>query len=102
MTLREQQSEFVLMVAKLILHANAQGYGLTFGEAWRRPNGPGHSNSLHKLRLAIDLNLFINGVYQTTTEAHAELGEYWESMGGSWGGRFGDGNHYAIAYGGMR
>jgi len=30
------------------------------------------------------------------------LGEYWESIGGSWGGRFGDGNHYSLKYKGRR
>ena len=31
-----------------------------------------------------------------------ELGEYWESIGGSWGGRFNDGNHYSLEHNGVK
>ncbi len=49
-------------------------------------------------RLAIDLNLFRDGRYLETTEDHAPLGLFWESLGGTWGGRFRDpdGNHYSL------
>jgi len=30
------------------------------------------------------------------------LGLYWESIGGSWGGRFGDGNHFSLEHEGRR
>jgi hypothetical protein len=48
------------------------------------------------LRLAIDINLFKDGVYLESTEHHRQLGEWWEAQGGTWGGRFKqpDGNHY--------
>jgi len=64
----------------------------------------GIRNSLHQLRLAIDLHLYKDGVYQTDTEAHRELGTYWESLAPdhAWGGHFGDGNHYAITHNGVR
>lgn len=91
--LREQQSEFVRMVGKLITYATDIGYDLTFGDAWAKT---GHiDGSFHYKRLAIDLNLFDEGKYLPQTEAHEELGKYWESIGGTWGGRFGDGNHYS-------
>lgn len=111
MTLHEKQSKFVLMIAKLIYKAESLGYELTFGDAYRDPRvfgilkekkGYGEASSCHKLRLAIDFNLFINGVFQTTTEAHRPLGEYWESLGGSWGGRFNDANHYSLEHEGMK
>lgn len=90
------------MVAKLILFANYQGFGITLGDAYRDPRVTyGHPNSLHKRRLAIDLNLFKDGQYLTETMDHAPLGAYWESMGGTWGGRFGDGNHYSLEHDGM-
>jgi hypothetical protein len=62
--------------------------------------GSGIRESLHCERLAIDLMLFINGVYQTQTEAYRPLGEKWESLGGTWGGRFStpDGDHFSIAH----
>jgi len=94
MSLRKKQSEFVRMVGKLIGYATGHGYELTFGDAFATS---GHKkNSLHYKRLAIDLNLFKDGKYLTSTEDHCELGEYWESIGGSWGGRFKDGNHYSL------
>lgn len=64
--------------------------------------GSGIRNSLHELGLAVDFNLFRDGVYLDATEAHRPLGEYWESIGGAWGGRFGDGNHYSLEHEGKR
>jgi len=102
-TLREKQSRFVAMVAALINYAYSNGYELTFGDAYRDPRcNYGHANSLHRMRLAVDLNLFKGGKYLADTEAHKPLGEYWESIGGSWGGRFHDGNHYSLEHQGIR
>ncbi|MEE7142864.1 M15 family metallopeptidase [Escherichia coli O156:H5] len=113
MKLSEKQQLFTVMISRLILFAEQQGYGLTFGEAWRTPEqaklnaskGSGIINSLHCQRLAVDFNLFINGEYQSTTEAYRPLGEYWESLGGTWGGRFRsrpDGNHFSLEHNGVR
>ena len=103
MTLGQTQRRFTLMVATLIAHAYEEGYELTFGDAYRDPRVTyGHDKSLHRKRLAIDLNLFKDGEYLTTTEAHRPLGEFWESIGGTWGGRFSDGNHYSTEWEGMR
>jgi hypothetical protein len=94
-SLREKQSEFARAVPRLIDYAFSVGYEVTLGDAYRDPRAPyGSKSSKHRRRLAIDLNLFKNGVYLTTTEDHRELGEYWEKIGGIWGGRFDDGNHY--------
>ena len=91
------------MVADLIQYAYDQGYELTFGDAYRDSRVPyGHPNSLHRSRLALDLNLFENGKYLVTTEDHRFLGEWWEEQGGTWGGRFEDGNHYSLEHNGMR
>lgn len=95
MSIRKKQSKFVFMIAILIIYAYFKGYELTFGDAWAKT---GHSdNSFHYKRLAIDLNLFIDGVYQTETEAHEPLGKFWKMLGGTWGGDFKrkDGNHYS-------
>lgn len=113
-TLGQKQRMFTLMIAELILYAyNELGYELSVGDFFRDPRSHGAmgtkigysaANSVHKLKLAGDLNLFINGEYQTSTEAHRPLGEYWEAMGGTWGGRFSspDGNHYSIEEGGYK
>ncbi|MGQ6441312.1 M15 family metallopeptidase [Serratia sp. IR-2025] len=113
MTLSEKQQLFTVMIAQLIYWADERGYRLTFCEAYRTPEqaarnaktGAGIANSLHTQRLAVDFNLFINGQYQTQTEAYLPLGEYWESIGGSWGGRFKsrpDGNHFSLEHNGVR
>jgi len=95
MTLRQRQSKFVNMVALLLHYADQIGYELTFGDAWAKS---GHKKgTFHYKRLAIDLNLFVKGKYQRSTKAHEPLGLFWESIGGTWGGRFKkpDGNHYS-------
>ena len=111
MTLRQKQSRFTRMIGKLIEFATANGYELTFGDAYRDPRVHGdfgerksysHPKSLHKMRLAIDFNLFRQGQYLTSTHDYLPLGEYWESIGGSWGGRFNDGNHFSLEHEGMK
>ena len=110
-TLRQKQSRFALMAGRLILKAYELGYEVTFGDAFRDPRvhgaigiklGYGATSSCHKLRLALDLNLFRNGEFLEGTEAHRVLGEWWEAQGGTWGGRFNDGNHYSLEHQGMR
>jgi D-alanyl-D-alanine carboxypeptidase len=112
MTLAEQQRQFPPMVAKLIEFAYSSGYEITIGEAWRSAHeaewdaqqGKGIGRSLHTIRLALDINLFKDGVYQIDSSAYEPLGVFWESIGGSWGGRFSkpDGNHFSIAFEGVR
>jgi hypothetical protein len=92
---RINQSKFVFMVSQLIQWAYAHGYEMTFGDAWAKT---GHAtNSFHYRRLAVDLNLFKDGAWLQDTESHRPLGEYWVSIGGTWGGNFKrpDGNHYS-------
>ena len=94
MILRQKQSQFVEMVALLIQFATWKGYELTFGDAYATD---GHKeDSFHYKRLAVDLNLFKGGKYLINTKDHQELGNYWESIGGTWGGRWDDGNHYSF------
>lgn len=106
-TLREKQSRFAMMVPRLIDKAIELGYEVTLGDAFRDPRthgdigvfkGYGNPSSCHKLRLAIDLNLFKNGKFLGSTEDHRPLGEWWKSQGGTWGGDFAqsDGNHYSF------
>lgn len=112
LTVRQKQSKFARMVAQLIVRAEQMGYEVTLGEAYRPPEqaarnaqaGTGIKNSLHCDRLAIDINLFRDGRWLTDTDDHRPLGEWWESIGGSWGGRFAqpDGNHYSLAHNGRK
>lgn len=101
MTLRQQQSKFALLAVSLIAHADRLGYEVTLGDAYRDPRcGYGSKSSQHHNRLAIDLNLFRDGVYLTATEDHEQLGRWWEAQDRDcrWGGWFrgGDGNHYEL------
>jgi hypothetical protein len=96
MTLRQKQSKFAKMIPLLILFAYEKGYEITLGDAWART---GHcKGSFHYKKLAQDLNLFKNGRYLRSTKSHEPLGLFWESIGGTWGGRFSrkDGNHYSL------
>lgn len=96
MTLREKQSKFARMVALLIQYAYETGFELTLGDCYRDDRCKyGSEVSFHRKRLAVDLNLFKNGRYLSSTESHKPLGLFWESLGGTWGGRFEDGNHYS-------
>jgi len=111
-TLRQKQNQFAGMVARLLLRAQEMGYEATLGEAYRTPEqailnakkGTGIRNSLHSARLAIDINLFLNGQWLVGSEDHRPLGEWWESIGGAWGGRFKrpDGNHYSLEHEGRK
>lgn len=113
MTLRQKQVKFAQMVAALIARAFELGYEVTLGDAYRDPRvhgevgeskGYGHPKSCHKIRLAIDLNLFREGVYLQGEKGYKELGEWWELQGGTWGGRFSqsDPNHYSLSWEGMK
>lgn len=105
-----KQELFARLFSILLGFADVTGHQVTIGECFRPPEtarlyesqGRGVENSLHTLRLACDLNLYVDGRYQTDTEAYRVLGEYWESLGGSWGGDFGDGNHFSIEHEGVR
>lgn len=110
-----KQVRFMQMLPRLIDKAHELGFMVTEGDAFRDPRafgelgtkGPyGHPSSAHKQKLAFDLNLFkeVAGkiVYFSKTEDHRPLGEWWESQGGTWGGRFEDGNHYSLEHNGVR
>ena len=113
MTLGQKQRLFAKYVPRLVDKAYELGYEVTLGDAFRDPRvhgdigikkGYGHAKSAHKQKLAIDLNLFKDGVYLPNTEDHKELGEFWESTHelARWGGRFNDGNHYSFEHNGVK
>ena len=110
--LLDMQQKFPPMVAQLIQWAYANGYTLTFGEAWRSPQeaainaqtGAGILYSLHTERLAIDLNGFKGDMLLASVADYEPLGVFWESIGGAWGGRFSrpDSDHFSLEYQGVR
>lgn len=110
MTLGEKQELFMRLVPRLIDKAHELGFEIRGGDLYRDPRvfgqtgvklGYGSANSCHKLKLAIDLNLFKDGEFKSATEDHKELGEWWEKQHElcRWGGTFQDGNHYSLVHG---
>lgn len=128
MKLGKKQELFMRLLPGLINKAHSLGFEIRGGDLFRDPRvhgafgvgilehmkklfnlvgikfGYGHKNSCHKLKLAIDLNLFKNGRLVTSTSGHRELGEWWEKQHPDcrWGGRFKDGNHYSLTHWGAR
>jgi len=89
---------------------------VTLGEAHRpswvaaeyAKRGMGISTSLHIERLAIDLMLFENGVYQTNGDRYRPLADLWKAVAPPFGVvpgagiDFNDGNHFSCAWKGRR
>lgn len=112
LNLLRRQFLMARLLPRLLDRAHYLGFDVTLGETWRsletaKANaaaGKGIVNSLHGMRLAVDLNLFRGGKYLTATEDHRPLGEWWETQHElcAWGGRFKrpDGNHYSIRFDG--
>ena len=109
MGLKEKQFQFGEMVWKLLSWLVTNGYAYRFGDAWRSTDSlsvPGTSVKIsyqellvangkskvkygkHNDRLAIDLLIAKDGA-DLQDEEYRPIGEYWESIGGTWGGRFG-------------
>jgi hypothetical protein len=115
MTLNEHQFLFARLLPRLLDKARELGFEVAVGEVYRSPEeaerkyrqGLGSKNSVHILKLAVDLNLFREVVgggyeYMSRAEEHAELGAFWKTLHPAcrWGGDFSrvDGNHYSLTY----
>lgn len=92
---------FTRCVAQLLVEMLEKNYQPMIGK-----DGLKHmKNSLHYDGLAIDIDLCDkNGKYLVSSEDHERFGEFWESLDPKccWGGRFHDGNHYSVTYGGRK
>ena len=108
-TLQNHQEIFTKNIASLINYTYEQGYTLTLGEAYRTAEqaeiyakeGKGIVHSLHIQRLAVDFNLFKDGVYMMSKESYEPLGAYWKTLhpNNRWGGDFVhlvDSNHFEM------
>ena len=113
MTLREARCIFTKHLAMLVLDIIEEGYEVAFDEVTERitakdPTSDHMPNSLHHLGLAADLLLYRNGVYLSKSEEYTQFGERWEAFGKEhniplrWGGRFKDGNHFSLEWGGKK
>jgi len=103
MTLGQTQRAFSKAIGELICYAYAMGYEITFGDAWAKTGHRPSSN--HYIRLAIDLNLFKDGVYLVRgpemEKGHGILHDYFDMIGGA--KRItNDLNHYSFEWQGGR
>jgi hypothetical protein len=110
MTLRETQEAFAKDTIKLYNHILDSGYTFTYGEAYRtelqawvnsqKPNshiecvavdgsvtkfpgsvgGVGINKSLHRDRLAVDVNIFLNGALIIDKKMLQPIFDYWEGL----------------------
>jgi len=114
MRLSMKQRLFKECVGDLIQFAYDLGYELSFGDAFRDERVHGKwgekesysaGKSCHKVRLAVDFNLFVDGVYISdgSHPAWKVLGEYWETLNDNarHGGRFDDSGHFSFLYEGV-
>jgi|SRR5882724_1066579 len=114
-TLLEKQFLFSKLLGQFLTWCADNGHQVTMGECYRTPEqaalnankGSGIQNSLHTLRLAVDLNPFVNGVYQTDGAAYRVLGDYWKTLDTQccFGGDFHpkpDNDHFSISHNGIK
>ena len=127
MKLSVKRQIFTSMMAELIWRANQiHGYAVASNEVKRTQtqaqenaaSGAGIARSVHLSGLAVDLLLYIDGIYQRKTEVYRKMGELWKAIGeqhnkahpdqtvtACWGGDFEvkkDGNHFSLEHGGIR
>lgn len=114
LTLRQARIEFTLALAELILFSRTTPCELAFAEGMDRvtvkdPTSDHMKGSNHDIGLAQDIDLFVDGVYQTEAESHEIFGAWWEHYGVEhglplvWGGNFTsrDANHYSLRWKGI-
>lgn len=98
-SLSQRQAEFTHAFSRLVLKAESLGLKVKVQE-WNRDvdtqkryiaDGKSKTmDSRHLDRLAVDLALILpGGRVIAAGEEFRPLGEYWETLGGRWGGRFG-------------
>ena len=105
-SLLAKQILFARLLGRLIGFAYSQGYALTLGDGYR-PDGNGHmKGSLHYVRLAQDLNLFIDGqwIKDGSHPAWLTLATFWKGLDPlcAAGYDFGDANHFSLMHEGKK
>lgn len=98
MTLNDKQHIFAMNLAKLLQHVESLGLTCSVGEVFRpkemaeiyAKEGKGILDSQHCKKLAVDLQLFANGVFLQDKKDYQLMGEYWKGLNpdNRWGGEF--------------
>lgn len=106
-----------MLLSKFINDLTIRGYKITLGEAFRplgvaaiyAAQNEGIKNSLHTMRLAIDLNIFLDDKFLQAKEDLVIPGNLWESYSTDlvqccWGGNFEspDCDHFSISNSGIK
>lgn len=117
LSLREKRCILAQHIAALIQEAKSLGYEIALNECLRTQaqamanaaSGAGIAHSLHLVGLAVDVALYHEGAYLTTSDAYSPLGVWWEARSTTdytlcWGGRFSkpDGNHFSMMHNGIK
>jgi hypothetical protein len=123
MTLGQKQRLFARLAGMLLGEVYARGYEAALNWAFRPPQiaecladhagcpncharegAIAVKNSVHCLKLAVDIDLFKDGVFLENTADHQPLGEWWEQQHPlcRWGGRWSDGDHYSMEHEGVK
>ncbi len=111
LSLGNKQRFFARIFMEMLIFAHLKGYDVVLEDGKRSPEeaarlakkgGIAISRSLHIKKLAHDISLFKNRKWLKSNEDYKELGEYFESLGGPWGGHFGDGGHFSVEHEGVR
>jgi hypothetical protein len=109
--LRKRQFEFNHKLELLYGYIHSHGYNCVTDEVNRPPElsrlyaeqNKGRHPSIHELKLAADIDIFKaddpeSKIPLSDGKLFQDIGEYWESIGGTWGGRWGDGRHFSHEY----
>ena len=109
MSLGAKQERWTEMWALLIQYANFLGYKIRTGDTFRDARVHGKygekksyaaASSVHKLKLAGDANVTLDGVYlegKAAHNAHSELHDFWDLLGGAPRIKH-DMNHYSLPH----
>ena len=102
MSIGDKRRKFTQMSAMLIQYATFLGYECAIDFVKRCEDCQvGIPNSVHKLGLAMDLNLYLDGHYLDEEWPHRDLHDFWDLLGGA--ERIaGDLNHYSMEHHGVR
>jgi hypothetical protein len=105
MMLQQKQGIFVDLLGLLIQYARIKGWYFTLSDLGNQQGKKHMKGSLHDVRLAADLNLFVDDKYMATDcPEWQELGRYWKSLNSmcAWGGDFKskDFNHFSLRHAG--
>jgi hypothetical protein len=97
MTLGQKQEEALVMISKLILWGDSQGYKMRAGEGYDDDNTGHMKGSNHYIKLAWDIFIYKPGEKVQDMEAHRRMHDAWDTMGGA--PRIEkDLNHYSVVW----